>query len=536
MLLDQHIEETALSAIPVTVFIGLSSILGTFGNVVVIVVYSRKYPKCNFKYFVLVLAGLDLVSCVVLMPLEIYTLLHWFVFKHAWLCKSKSFLNVFTVTSSASALLLIAIDRFRKVCKPHGTQILPRRAIQLSILVLALSLIPATSDAVFWGIHSFEKEHEGYNKTLRMCEKDDKFKNTIWPKLHVTVLYAGGNSVVMLATTVLYICIGAKMFCVPSGPEIVSPQIKVQMEDSGIANSENGNKETGNMFRFPADNGVESGLSDSEDLDKFSSIDLSDSQEGTMDNTLDETEESNQVFAENKEATEASELVVLRKKKEITKEEKEAKVLRISLEGICSEPVRNSWQLSDKTNSLQVPDTGFRRPPRSPKSPRSPRSPDSMSRHVKNHKSNFHKRRSTLASLTGSSGIRLRRKTLIMFILTAVFIITSVLYFCLIGLMSDADDFLLRLSHTEQAVWLFFLRLYFINSVINPILYGFLDPRFRKSLWNMGVHIGFLAGSIKRSIGNSLRGGNSSNDANAVNSYVNQRPRLKSRSSASYSA
>lgn len=518
MPFTRHIQEMSLTTLPVTICIGIFSVLGIVGNSVIISVYCRKYPTCNFKYFVLVLAVIDLISCMVLMPLEIYTLVSWFKFEYSWLCKTKSFLNVFTVTSSGSTLLLIAIDRFRKVCKPHSKQIQPELAVKLTAFVLLLSVIPSSSDAVFWGIHTHTYTTEKGNLTVRMCEKDDQFKETIFPQLHVTILYAGVNSVVMLSTIVLYILIAVKLFCVPSGPVLTTPQILVETsynEDGAVVRSEDVYNEKENMFKFPED--IESGLSESEDIDLHTSVDLSDSQGNVTENSQDYGIDD---LKNNGEGSNNLEMLPLRPKSaELLNSDK--KVLRISIQRLSDPGVRNS---------LQVPDCVLRRPPKSPVSPTSKKAQQSA----------YKRRRSTIGSLSTHTGIRLRRKTLIMFILTAVFVTTTVLYFCLIGLMADDDShFVTELTTSEQTAWLFFLRLYFINSVINPILYGFLDPRFRRALWNMGVRITFAAGSLKRNIGMSIRSrpstGNSGNEVTVVHCRQKPRPILKSRSSTTAS-
>ncbi|XP_053376152.1 uncharacterized protein LOC128547416 [Mercenaria mercenaria] len=512
MLLTEHTVDMTLVFLPVTIIIGLFSLLGIIGNTVVIIVYNRKYPTCNFKYFVLVLAGIDLVSCAILMPMEMYTLAHWFKFTYSWLCKIKSFLNVFTVTSSASALLLIAIDRFRKVCKPHSKQIQPQLAIKLTIIILFLSIIPATSDAVFWGIHT----HVEGNVTIFMCEKDDEFKDTIWPKLHAVILYAGANSVVMLSTVVLYILIAVKLFCVPSGPVVSTPQIRVDTttEDTGMVTTDNANKEV-NVFMFPVD--IESGLSESEDIDSVAPVNQGDITDDSQDSLIEHVKDNR--------GGDSLKMVQLRQTSEETDNSLSAKkVLRISIQ-----------RLSDSCdrNSLRIPDVIFRKAPRSP-APKSPVSPTTQ----KKKREAYRRRRSTIGSLSKHSGIRLRRKTLIMFILTAVFVGTTVLYFCLIGLMSDEDNhFVSKLTSSEQTAWLFFLRLYFINSVINPILYGFLDQRFRRALWNMGVRVTFAAGSLKRNIGMSIRSRSSTGRNEVTVEQTRREPRsiLKSRSSTTVS-
>ena len=88
--LNQEIVE---SKIPVLTIFAVFTVVGLIGNSAVLYIYSRRYPKCNFKYFILILAAIDTVSCVVLMPLEIVTFVHWFVYPSAALCKFKSALK-----------------------------------------------------------------------------------------------------------------------------------------------------------------------------------------------------------------------------------------------------------------------------------------------------------------------------------------------------------------------------------------------------------------------------------------------------------
>ncbi|KAH3707874.1 uncharacterized protein LOC127857206 [Dreissena polymorpha] len=75
---------------------------------------------------------------------------------------------------------------------------------------------------------------------------------------------------------------------------------------------------------------------------------------------------------------------------------------------------------------------------------------------------------------------RVRRKTLIMLILTIVFIITAILYLTLLALISRSNDILQNMDYQGKAVYFFFFRLVFINHVINPIVYGCLDEQFKK--------------------------------------------------------
>ena len=508
-----------LTALPVIIFVGIISIFGTIGNISVLYVYSQKYPKCNFKYFVLFLAAIDCISCVVVMPLELMTFVQWFVFPAPWLCKFKSFCMAYTVCASAALLLLIAIDRFRKVCRPHDSQIKPELAMKLAFLVLVLSAIPATSDAILWGEHTYNTHYGTIKVKATICEKDDAYKATILPKLHTIVLYAGTNVISMIATLVLYGFIAGKLFCV-ARPGLDMPKIKITTPESSkgcnTPSATPGNTPgntpgafTETTFTFSSD--TDQGLSDTEEIEKDnnelkvpvqrqSSGSLVDS-EGPSRDSLDLDVVMRRYNFE-RDANYNSN----RNSLDIELSDTRPKMQRYSCE---------VFENDKKSRDGKIAGVVYR-------------SKSTPSRFLNGL--NRRRRRSTIGSMGGSTGARLRRKTLIMWILTIVFIITTVLYFAMISHVADSQDYVSTFTISERAAWLFFLRLYFINSVLNPILYGFLDPRFKRALWNMGVHVSWIAGSLKRNIGRSIRRSvsNSSRSRNEVTvirrSGVVQRP------------
>lgn len=83
----------------VTVYVGIEAVLGFFGNLLVIYVFFFRYQVCNFRYFVLCLALIDFVSCVTTVPGEIITQTYWYIYPSRYLCKAKSFFNVFEAFS-----------------------------------------------------------------------------------------------------------------------------------------------------------------------------------------------------------------------------------------------------------------------------------------------------------------------------------------------------------------------------------------------------------------------------------------------------
>ncbi|XP_052790304.1 probable G-protein coupled receptor 19 [Mya arenaria] len=73
-----------------------------------------------------------------------------------------------------------------------------------------------------------------------------------------------------------------------------------------------------------------------------------------------------------------------------------------------------------------------------------------------------------------------RRKTYISLVLTVIFILTTVLYLVLLTLITEG--ILETLTNTQKAFYFFGFRLVFINHVINPLVYGCMDPHFKQVL------------------------------------------------------
>ena len=77
---------------------------------------------------------------------------------------------------------------------------------------------------------------------------------------------------------------------------------------------------------------------------------------------------------------------------------------------------------------------------------------------------------------------RVRKKTIIMVILTFVFSITVIEYLTCLATVAHKNDVLPSMSNSGKAAFFFALRLVFINHVINPLVIFFFDRQFRKGI------------------------------------------------------
>ncbi|XP_045162472.1 orexin receptor type 2-like [Mercenaria mercenaria] len=365
-------EDIQRIVLPTIVFIGAEMVLGFVGNLLFLYVFGFRYHVCNYKYFVLSLAVIDILTTVTTMPGEMITQIYWYVYSVNLVCKVKSFCNVFTLTAEALCLLAIAIDRYRKVCRPLAWQIKTKCAKIICFCIPVVAFFIALPTPFLWGERTLLKTYKNMTLNVTICEKDDKFESTNYPLIYISIV-SGIISAILAFMFSRY----AYVFGTIIKERRRSKKIK-QNHPVGL---------------------------------KF----------------LVQTSPSSVTSDEANRCEEAS----------------DSGVIDIGETSTTS----GSQQPSSLLNAAQ--------------------SDVSKSEKLRKHSARLRKSK------------RVRRKTLIMFIVTLVFIVTTIVYLILVSIIASTDDILQKLNDASKAVYFFFLRLYFINHVINPFIYGVLDPEFK---------------------------------------------------------
>lgn len=139
-----------------TVILGVYLVIGVLGNSLVFYIYKCCITKHRTdRFFIPYLAVSDALSCIVGSGFGLALNLLPIRFSGDALCKGLWFLTKWSTLVSALMLLLIAIERYKKVCKPFGPQMTPL-AKQLSIIALfVLSAILTFPTVFFHGEISF---------------------------------------------------------------------------------------------------------------------------------------------------------------------------------------------------------------------------------------------------------------------------------------------------------------------------------------------------------------------------------------------
>lgn len=145
--------QLTLNAIPNIIVTFVYLVFGLTGNSFVIYVYAfATRGNINNKYFILVLAIVDIISCVVNCIFTIVLDLMQLNFTSEPFCKVLRVLCHVTALTSAFILLVIAIQRYQLVCRPLGRQMTPfvqKVFVFLSVLMSAILGFPAIE---FYGV------------------------------------------------------------------------------------------------------------------------------------------------------------------------------------------------------------------------------------------------------------------------------------------------------------------------------------------------------------------------------------------------
>ena len=138
------------------------SIVGSVGNAIVVYIYSNKKDKAISTIFIISLAIVDLLTCLLIIPFTITMEFINFRIVYDGLCKMYFFLITFNVPFSMFIMVAIAVDRYFCICHPFLGVMTVKRA---KILICVLGLF-ATSLGIFTSLmHGMYDFNSVFNAT-----------------------------------------------------------------------------------------------------------------------------------------------------------------------------------------------------------------------------------------------------------------------------------------------------------------------------------------------------------------------------------
>ncbi|XP_052764411.1 alpha-2A adrenergic receptor-like [Mya arenaria] len=390
-ILVEYNNEKATLYIPVIAYMLILTVVGTFGNILVCVVYCCKPTKTSSHFFIMALAVLDLLTCVIGMPTEITDLRYPYMFYASAACKLLRFVESVTTMGSSIILISVAVDRYLRICK-LGRQISVTAAKRISVAAMVVGVLLSWPACFIFG-RSTEKLEPGIYGVD--CSTDDSMRNTHYPSLYYGFL---GLLFVCCITffAVVYVQIGLKIW----------KQKRARVGQ-----------------RMNRDSGFSSGKQR-----KFSASSTRDS---------------------------------------------------VGMEQNGNVPEENNKKLEPPIDNASDPIS-------------TDMSSDQVNESLSKKKCISDKRISEVSSANSKSNdvlkkrtIKVTRTTVVLFAVTVAYVISYLPFLILMVLRSVKKDFEDSLSPTQEVVFKFCVKSYFINNAINPVIYSYLNLNFRKDAKNM---------------------------------------------------
>ncbi|XP_045177094.2 cholecystokinin receptor-like [Mercenaria mercenaria] len=149
-LLEQLNNKKAVLMVPAFVYLVVLMLAGIIGNVLICYYYGFKSRRSSDNMFILSVAMYDLISCTLSIPIEIVDIRFFCNFPYAGACKVMRFVNYFAAIGSAFTLIVIAIDRYRKICRPFKKQFRSKEAKIACGISIPFSLLLSWPATVFY--------------------------------------------------------------------------------------------------------------------------------------------------------------------------------------------------------------------------------------------------------------------------------------------------------------------------------------------------------------------------------------------------
>lgn len=116
----------------------LCLVFGIVGNSIVILVYHTKLKsKIEERFFIPILAFLDLLACVMVSAVMLAKSFYPVKFQNEYTCKTLTYFGFSTSSMALFMLAIIAFHRFQKIVRPFGYQ-MSLRAKQYTILTVGI--------------------------------------------------------------------------------------------------------------------------------------------------------------------------------------------------------------------------------------------------------------------------------------------------------------------------------------------------------------------------------------------------------------
>ena len=428
-LLEKLNNDEVIRQIPLMVYLFLISLAGIPGNGLVCYIYKSQYSMSSSRWFIFFLGAVDIILCVVILPCELATLFQQYTFTNRIWCKFSAFFNLLMLISLGLTLLVVSIDRYRKVCKPLGWQINFKIARILCAACCTFSVVISLPVFAVYDIYEFKIE----NLTVKASECS--FRKSLEQSAIAFYYVAFGMTVFVGA--LLTICI---LYC------IIGRNIREHLRKDKIKRHIS---LTASMAR-KTDHIRPINASDKARVVRFG--------EPTTSSSLPSVHKKSLVFC--------TKLVNTHKSASSN-----------DIKGTSNPPIHLSQSSAASVDSLNSP---------LERSDVNEVTEDSQSNTLVYEDEEFKKPSVPLTRVQKTKSKRIRRArarkaTFSMCLISIAFVVSYLPFLSLLLLRTIQKDVDASMSDTWRAVYKFFLRSGYLNCAINPFIYGISDSSFRRN-------------------------------------------------------
>lgn len=201
--------------IPSFIMILLVIFIGVPGNLITVYVYKKRMRRTASRVFILALAICDLINCIITMPAEISIIVDFLTYDHPVICCIGRALTY--ILNGISALLLcgIAVDRFRKICRPLKPVFTPKKTKAICMAAAALGFAFYIPAFILYGTQTVEIDYPNgdvsFHVTGYTCQIKDQYKGS---KIQTYILgiWFLATLIIMVALIVIYARIGHAVY------------------------------------------------------------------------------------------------------------------------------------------------------------------------------------------------------------------------------------------------------------------------------------------------------------------------------------
>ncbi|KAL3892213.1 hypothetical protein ACJMK2_004444 [Sinanodonta woodiana] len=461
---------------PAFVMVTLFMIVGLPGNLFVIIVYYRKMRRTTSRYFIIVLAALDFINCVFTMPAEMALLSNFYTFDVPWLCKLIRFIPYSTNNSSGMILLGIAVDRFRKICQATRKSFSLKHVKIFCICSITFATLSSTPSIVLYGtntkilpVYLKELNITIYGKT---CLVEDQYWKTSYIAAFNAYLFCC-MAIIFVVISIVYVIIGKEMLI---RKDFRSIRKRAYLPDCRSPNS------------YHSEKGLYSTSYNSEArLDEASSVSQLSLRRSLFINR--ETSTRNIVKSRTPDTKGEDNLMMSTMEENSCSDQRSsgtcldddpcsvlnttAMISSPSESAICdnSQSQSKTLDLLEKSSSLVTINKN---------SQQSSQNKSLKTLIMRNNVKSTHVESQKPKSEGIENRISIRKTTCLLFVVTLSYVISFLPFLVIVTIRSVKPDIYYKMTFVESSIYNLFLRSYFLNNAINPILYGFLNKQFRK--------------------------------------------------------